>query len=84
SERVWPALLELSGARPTEEAAERFAAEKSAERALTGADSNAAMAMSLVDLPAGTPRPATEPRILLVPEIRTNAAGIETVPARVI
>jgi cytochrome P450/NADPH-cytochrome P450 reductase len=84
NERAWPALLELSGARPSDEAAERLAAEKSAERALTGADSNSAMAMSLVDLPAGAPRPATAPRILLVPEIRTNAAGIDTVTARVL
>jgi cytochrome P450/NADPH-cytochrome P450 reductase len=42
------------------------------------------MAMSLVDLPPGAPRPATAPRILLVPEIRTNPAGIDTVTARVL
>jgi cytochrome P450/NADPH-cytochrome P450 reductase len=46
--RVWPALLELSGARPTEAAAARDAAEKAAAGALTGADSNTAMHRSLL------------------------------------
>jgi cytochrome P450/NADPH-cytochrome P450 reductase len=46
--RVWPALLELSGARPTEAAAARDAAEKAAEGALTGADSSTAMHRSLL------------------------------------
>jgi cytochrome P450/NADPH-cytochrome P450 reductase len=46
--RVWPVLLELSGARPTEAAAARDAAEKAAAGALTGADSNTAMHRSLL------------------------------------
>ena len=45
--RVWPVLLELSGARPTAGAAERFAAENAATGALTGTDSNTAMHRSL-------------------------------------
>jgi cytochrome P450 / NADPH-cytochrome P450 reductase len=45
--RVWPVLLELSGARPTEAAAARAAAEKAASGALTGTDSNTAMQRSL-------------------------------------
>jgi sulfite reductase alpha subunit-like flavoprotein len=45
--RVWPVLLELSGARPTKAAAARDAAEKAAAGALTGADSNTAMHRSL-------------------------------------
>jgi cytochrome P450 / NADPH-cytochrome P450 reductase len=45
--RVWPVLLELSGARPTEAAAARVAAEKAAAGALTGADSGTAMHRSL-------------------------------------
>jgi cytochrome P450 / NADPH-cytochrome P450 reductase len=46
--RVWPVLLELSRARPTEAAAARDAAEKAAAGALTGADSNTAMHRSLL------------------------------------
>jgi cytochrome P450 / NADPH-cytochrome P450 reductase len=45
--RIWPVLLELSGARPTRAAAVRAAAEKAAAGALTGADSNTAMHRSL-------------------------------------
>ena len=45
--RVWPVLLELSGARPTEAAAARDAAEKAAAGALTGTDSSTAMQQSL-------------------------------------
>jgi cytochrome P450/NADPH-cytochrome P450 reductase len=45
--RVWPVLLELSGARPTEAAAARAAGEKAAAGALTGADSSTAMQRSL-------------------------------------
>jgi cytochrome P450/NADPH-cytochrome P450 reductase len=41
--RVWPVLLELSGARPTQAAAARAAAGKAASGALTGTDSNTAM-----------------------------------------
>ena len=49
--RVWPVLLELSGARPTEAAAARVAAEKAAAGALTGADSSTAMRRSLLRRP---------------------------------
>jgi cytochrome P450/NADPH-cytochrome P450 reductase len=73
---VWPELLSLSDARPTEAAAERIAVESAAAGALTSADSNTAMAMSLHGDDAA-------PRVLLVPTILTNAVGIETVPARV-
>jgi len=74
--RVWPVLLELSGARQTEAAAERVASQKAAAGALTGADSNTAMAMSLS-------RSDAAPRVLLVPQILTNTVGAETVEARV-
>jgi cytochrome P450 / NADPH-cytochrome P450 reductase len=46
--RVWPVLLELSEARPTEAAAARDAAEKAEAGALTGADSATAMHRSLL------------------------------------
>jgi cytochrome P450/NADPH-cytochrome P450 reductase len=45
--RVWPVLLELSGARPTAAAAERLAGQDAAAGALTGTDSNTAMHRSL-------------------------------------
>ena len=45
--RVWPVLLELSGARPTASAAERVAAGNAATGALTGTDSKTAMHKSL-------------------------------------
>ena len=45
--RIWPVLLRLSGARPTEAAAARANAEKAAAGALTGADSGTAMQRSL-------------------------------------
>jgi cytochrome P450/NADPH-cytochrome P450 reductase len=73
--RVWPALLEVSGARKTEAAAARVAADKTTVERLSGADSNAAMAMSL-----GSSDSA--PRVLLVPTILTNAVGAETVEVR--
>jgi cytochrome P450/NADPH-cytochrome P450 reductase len=73
--RVWPVLLELSAARPTEAAAARVAAEKAATGALTSADSNTAMAMSLG-------RPDTAPRVLLVPTILTNTVGADTIEVR--
>jgi cytochrome P450 / NADPH-cytochrome P450 reductase len=59
--RVWPVLLELSGARPTEAAAARDAAEKAAAGALTGADSNTAMHRSLLADDAA-PEPADRER----------------------
>jgi cytochrome P450 / NADPH-cytochrome P450 reductase len=62
--RVWPVLLELSGARPTEAAAARDAAEKAAAGALTGADSNTAMHRSLQvdDADDAGQQPAAEAR----------------------
>jgi cytochrome P450/NADPH-cytochrome P450 reductase len=73
--RVWPVLLELSGARETEAAASRVAAEKATAEKLSGADSNTAMAMSL----GGGDN---APRVLLVPKILTNAVGAETLEVR--
>jgi cytochrome P450/NADPH-cytochrome P450 reductase len=72
--RVWPVLLELSGARASQAAAARIAAEKSAAGALTNADSNTAMARSL--------RADAAPRVLLVPTILTNVVDIDTVEVR--
>jgi cytochrome P450 / NADPH-cytochrome P450 reductase len=74
---VWPVLLELSGARKTEAAASRVAAEKAAAERLSGADSNTAMAMSL-----GGAGGDTAPRVLLVPKVLTNAVGAETFRVR--
>ena len=45
--RAWPLLLELSGARPTADAAGRVAAGNAAAGALTGTDSDTAMRRSL-------------------------------------
>ncbi len=72
---VWPVLLELSGARKTEAAAARVAAERSAVQRLSGADSNTAMAMSLGGGDSA-------PRVLLVPTILRNAVGTETMEVR--
>jgi cytochrome P450/NADPH-cytochrome P450 reductase len=77
---VWPALLELSGARRTQAAAARVAAGDAARGALTGTDSQTAMHRSLVVPPSGT----TTPRMLLVPTILTNAVGKETIEARAV
>ncbi len=71
---IWPVLLELSGARPTQAAAARLAAEQAAEGVLTGAASNVAMQSSLL----------TQPRVLLAPTILTNTVGMDTVEARVL
>jgi cytochrome P450 / NADPH-cytochrome P450 reductase len=73
--QVWPQLLELSEARATDEAAARVAAESAAAGALTGADSNTAMAMSLN-------RDEVAPRVLLAPQILTNSVDIETIETR--
>jgi cytochrome P450 / NADPH-cytochrome P450 reductase len=75
---VWPRLLELSGARETEAAAERVASARAAAGALTAADSNTAMAMSM-----SLGGPDTAPRVLLVPRILTNTVGAETAEVRV-
>jgi cytochrome P450 / NADPH-cytochrome P450 reductase len=74
--RVWPVMLELSGAQATEAAAARVTAEMTAAGALTRADSNTAMAMSLGPT-------NTAPRGVLVPKILTNAVGVNTIEARV-
>ena len=74
--RVWPVLRALSGARPTEAAAARVEAERAAAGALTGADSNTAMAMSLG-------RADAAPRVLLVPKILTSTVAAETFEVRV-
>jgi cytochrome P450/NADPH-cytochrome P450 reductase len=58
NDRVWPVLLELSGARPTEAAAARVAAERAAAGSLTGADSVTAMHRSLLGAGLG---PEAEP-----------------------
>jgi cytochrome P450/NADPH-cytochrome P450 reductase len=72
--RVWPILLELSGARKTKAAAARATAEKVVAGVLTHGDSNTAMARSL--------QADAAPRVLLVPTILTNVVGIKTVSAR--
>jgi cytochrome P450/NADPH-cytochrome P450 reductase len=69
-------MLELSGAHATEAAVVRVAAEKAATGPLTRADSNTAMAMSLGPTDAA-------PRVVLVPKILTNTAGVKTIEARV-
>jgi cytochrome P450/NADPH-cytochrome P450 reductase len=74
--RVWPVMLELSGAQETEAATARVAAEMTAGGALTRADSTTAMAMSLG--PADT-----APGGVLVPKILTNTVGVQTIEARV-
>jgi cytochrome P450 / NADPH-cytochrome P450 reductase len=74
NDRVWPALIELSGAEPTQAAAERVAAEEAAAGRLRRSDSNSAMTSSLHGGDAA-------PRVLLVPTIMTNAVGLETFPA---
>jgi cytochrome P450/NADPH-cytochrome P450 reductase len=51
--RVWPVLLELSGARRTEAAVARAEAERAAAGALTGADSATAMHRSLLAADVG-------------------------------
>jgi cytochrome P450/NADPH-cytochrome P450 reductase len=83
--RVWPVLLELSGARPTQAAAVRVAAEKAATGALTSIDSNTAMQRSLYgDDVATKPIPRMQSRVLLAPVIMTNAVGKETAESRVL
>jgi len=74
NDRVWPALIELSGAEPTQAAAERVAAEEAAAGKLRRSDSNSAMTSSLHGGDAA-------PRVLLVPAIMTNAVGLETFQA---
>jgi cytochrome P450 / NADPH-cytochrome P450 reductase len=75
NDAVWPLLLQLSGARATDTAAKRWADESAVAGALVGADSNTAMALSLQSEDAA-------PRVLLTPEILTNAVGLQTVEVR--
>jgi cytochrome P450/NADPH-cytochrome P450 reductase len=75
--RIWPTLLDLSGAKPTEAAGARVAAEQAATGKLTAADSNTAMTRSLAGGDA-------VPRVLLVPKILTTGVDVETFEARAI
>ncbi len=65
NDRIWPLLIELAGAQPSEAAAARFAAEKAAEEELTATDSNTAMELSLDGQ-------------IIEPTILTNAVGLTT------
>ena len=77
---VWPVLLELSGARPTEAAAERDAAEKASARALTGVYSSTAMQRSLQRENAASQQTAVRKRS--APEImRRMSSGVWRRPA---
>ncbi|MDQ2784198.1 MAG: cytochrome P450 [Chloroflexota bacterium] len=69
NDRTWPALIDLSGAEPSEAAAARIAAEQAADEALTATDSDSAMALSLNGQ-------------IVAPTIMTNAVGIRTVEVR--
>jgi cytochrome P450/NADPH-cytochrome P450 reductase len=59
--RIWPILLELSGARPTAGAVERVAAENAAAGALTSTDSDTAMHRSLLGSLPGSLQGANDP-----------------------
>jgi cytochrome P450/NADPH-cytochrome P450 reductase len=73
--RVWPVLLELSGARPTEAAAARAAVEKAASGALTTADSSTAMYKSLLAEQAAAPQRAEPaPSVSMIMRIMSPAA----------
>jgi cytochrome P450/NADPH-cytochrome P450 reductase len=87
--RIWPVLLELSGARPTQAAAERVAAENAAAGTLTGTDSNTAMHRSLhpddvATQPMSIVQDRIRSRVMLAPAILTNAVGLTTAEARVL
>lgn len=71
NDQTWPVLIDLAGAKPSEAAAARVAAERAAEEVLTAADSNTAMSFSLHGQ-------------VVAPTILTNAVGISTVEARAI
>jgi len=77
-DEIWPALIGLSGARPTEAAARRVSAERAEAGRLTAADSTTAMTRSL-----GTGGGAA-PRVLLAPQILTNAVGANTFEVRAV
>lgn len=69
NDRNWPVLIDLAGAQPSEAAAARLEAERAAEEALTAAESNAAMALSLDGQ-------------IVEPIIMTNAVGLTSHPVR--
>jgi len=74
--RAWPALLELSGARPTAGAAERVAAENAAAGALTGPDSDTAMHRSLYGPDAPTePIPRPESATLMLRRLAQDSVA---------
>jgi cytochrome P450/NADPH-cytochrome P450 reductase len=79
--RVWPALLALSGARPTQAAAARVALDDSMTTELTGSDSVTAMQRSLHTAGGGTRSVDVG---VLVPRILDNPVGVATVEARVL
>jgi cytochrome P450 / NADPH-cytochrome P450 reductase len=71
NEQVWPMLSALSGARPSEAAAARIAAEQAAEERLFATDSNTAMALSLDGQ-------------IVAPRLLTNAVGLKTSEAEIL
>ncbi|MBV9920584.1 MAG: flavodoxin-like domain-containing protein, partial [Pseudonocardia sp.] len=75
--RVWPTLLDLSGARPSGKAAMRVALDDSVTTELTGSDSVTAMRRSL---PAGAGSAGSSVDSgVLVPTIFDNPVGVATV-----
>jgi cytochrome P450/NADPH-cytochrome P450 reductase len=75
--RVWPTLLDLSGARPTEAAATRAAQDDSVTTELTGSDSITAMRRSLSAQPPDN-------LDVLTPTIFDNPVGAATQEARLL
>lgn len=69
NDRVWPKLIDLAGARPSDAAAARIAAEQAAMETLAVGDSATAMALSLDGQ-------------IVAPRIMTNAVGLDTREAR--
>ena len=87
---VWPVLLELSGAKPTADAAERVAAENAATGALTGTDSATAMHRSLyggievaetTEVTEPMPRPASATSIMRRLAADGSASRVMLAPA---
>ncbi len=79
--RVWPTLLDLSGARPTRAAAARVALDDSVTTELTGSDSVTAMRRSLGAAASALPSLDID---VLVPTILDNPVGVATIEARVL
>src|SRR4029077_18951541 len=75
NDRVWPVLLELSGARPTAAAAARAAAENAEASALKGADSNSAIYQSLFRVEAADQPKAPAPAAGLSSIMRLMSPG---------